>query len=182
MKLSQVLSCVAVLGSVAAAALPDDSSRTQILIPPQQINAPTQHSSSAPSFDDSEVQWENATSTKGNPYMIGFRKNQDDSDRTIAEESWEVYWPISTDWQQALGPVNSDGGIAMYKLLDAKGWVFKYELNISIKENYPQGVYYFCDETKDCYEIRVCNIGDHYVNYNSDKPTVRRVKFEKKIC
>lgn len=187
MKLFGPLACAAIVGSASAAALDDRLYRLQVsLWPPQQKHgAPVSHSASAPPSSDgrSQVHWRNATSTKGNPYIIGIEKNTDGASvaksTTIddREGSWEVHWPVGRGWRQA-----GMEGLSEYNLLDAKGWVYRYELDLKFKMYSGQGIYHFCDESGDCYKLGVCQGYNHYVNFNSDKPTIRKVRFRKERC
>ena len=65
-------------------------------------------------------------------------------------------------------------GITRYNVYGkrVRSKVYSYYVEFTNVENYD---YYFVDETGDHYNVNCFRIGNHYVQYNSSKPTIVRV-------
>ncbi|MFC5045571.1 hypothetical protein ACFSTE_18635 [Aquimarina hainanensis] len=130
--------------------------------------------------ENPDIIWEERTSKNGKKYHIGYHKNAEilegaSSDKTPF--SIEVYWPATDNdnWIVQDSSFIATTGISRYSLNKDRPWykVYKKILNFTCQVHYD---YYFTDETGDIYECNVFRNGNHYVQYNSDKPNIIHVK------
>ena len=127
-----------------------------------------------------------ATSKKGKPYRAD-KDNASDGEKGEHKPALmgkhdftlAVNWPVTTDWVPTSSEVQQIAGITRYKLLYEPRpepppgekpppiW-FNYHLWFTNTEHYD---YYFSDKS-DHYENNTYINRDHYVDYNSDDPTI----------
>ncbi|KAH9960312.1 hypothetical protein BC827DRAFT_1268300 [Russula dissimulans] len=93
-----------------------------------------------------------------------------------APHEYNVDWPVGdSTWKDTSGELH-EKFISKYSLYKTPFSLLDYRLEI-----YPvrKGVkYIFIDETGDYYTLKVNLLGRHYVQYNSEEPTIVRVKVE----
>ncbi|KAJ0419593.1 hypothetical protein BJY00DRAFT_150951 [Aspergillus carlsbadensis] len=96
---------------------------------------------------------------------------------TASDFNLKVKWPVGhgTATIKTSTTVYDEAGISQYKLSEQTGWIviWKYVLEIENNVNY---TYEFTDESGDTYGLTTMVSGWHYVRYNSDQPTIVRVK------
>lgn len=134
-----------------------------------------------------DIQWIKGASQNGAPFEFGIRKSDyspeiqkkveealGDKDKApTGTPPMPVNWPVGDDnWKPTTGDVS--GYINRYKLHANHGGIFyDYQLDFTAKET---GTYVFWDESKDYYKVTVILPGDHYVRYNSGRPTINYVE------
>jgi len=129
-----------------------------------------------PRRDDDGIHWIQATSKNGVPYEIGFRNIEHSEERgvVVTKDYYPkpVNWPVADDsWKETTGEVAQT--IRRYNLHRNGGWsIYEYRLDFINKEIRS---YRFWDETEDYYDVGTNAIGDHFVRFSSDKPTIKYV-------
>jgi len=141
--------------------------------------------------DDSRIQWKDATSEKGVKFKIGTLKPLDSdvawgneanipgptkghTSAIVTHDEDGIYWPVSTAvWEKPAQRIQDKFDIEWYYLTKYKGFWYDYVLHIENSQNWS---YTFYDETGDGYGLTTWRTGDHWVCYDSDKPTIRRIK------
>jgi hypothetical protein len=97
--------------------------------------------------------------------------------QTLKPIKYNVDWPVGHDdtWIETSGELHANY-ISKYSLYKASFSIYDYELDIySVRK----GVKYtFYDESGDHYSLTVNVIGKHYVQYDSEEPTITRVTVE----
>ena len=81
-----------------------------------------------------------------------------------------VNWPVAGGWVPTPELVDTLG-IAGYSLMETKGIIYKYTLTF---QTVPPSTfdYTFDDASGDSYVCNTWQDGFHYINYNSDDPTI----------
>lgn len=127
-----------------------------------------------PTFNDDSIQWMTATSKNGVPFEFGVRKDAEVPESRASGEPIEsgspipVYWEVGNDtWKSTTGEVLGRG-IRRYRLYP-NGPVYSYILEFTNTQGYS---FTFWDESEDYYKVTTIINGNHYVKYNSDKPTI----------
>ncbi|PWY63040.1 hypothetical protein BO83DRAFT_324813 [Aspergillus eucalypticola CBS 122712] len=92
--------------------------------------------------------------------------------------TYNAGWPVGdATWKQTDSDFEKETGISQYRLFEADGLIYKYQLDVIVSE--VQGTfgctYYFIDAT-DQYSLTVFLTGEHTVSYNSDDPYILMVK------
>ncbi|KAF8890167.1 hypothetical protein BD779DRAFT_1438826, partial [Infundibulicybe gibba] len=81
-----------------------------------------------------------------------------------------VHWPVGNATWKPSGPgVEAATGVSRYKLVRTPGSPWDYRLDFT---NVWGWFFVFADESGDDYQVNALVKGDHYVRYNSDKPTI----------
>ncbi|KAH9953271.1 hypothetical protein BC827DRAFT_1273622 [Russula dissimulans] len=134
-------------------------------------------------IDDEGIEWTKATSKNGVPYEVGIQKSKVKDHRedfTQAADPFfhiNVRWPVrigDDKWKWTVGELNRDW-ISRYKVHDNQpSTIYDYRLDITSKTSRAVA-YFFTDESDDYYTIKALYAGDHYVRYNSKKPTIVRM-------
>ncbi|KAF6764323.1 hypothetical protein DFP72DRAFT_420320 [Ephemerocybe angulata] len=152
--------------------------------------------------DESEIIWKEATSANGNTFFVGTLKSENldsssipsDSDSPIANATTTalvadsfskkeqsktevtVNWPVGdSKWKQPGQEVFDKCFISKYCLTQPAWPRIVYDYILYINANKTR-LYYFTDETGDTYQLEVVlNQTNHYVKYNSKKPTIVKV-------
>ena len=159
------------------------------------MTTPTQSPSldrDAPSYDKvvipglEHVVWTKATTKNGQSYAIGVgRAAKASTDigtggpimRAHGETkafNIDVKWPVTGEVKVTTTEVYDVAGIEKYELSENGWWNwYKYSLWIKNNVNYTYG---FKDESPDTYYLTTIVHGEHYVQYNSDKPTIIHIK------
>jgi len=138
-------------------------------------------------IDDDGIEWTESVSKNGVPFQVGVKRTEVKDDRedlkrpggqTLKSIKYNVDWPVDHDdtWKETSAGELHANYISKYSLYKARWTYFDYELDIySVRK----GVKYtFIDDSGDYYTITVNVIGKHYVQYNSEEPTIRRVQIE----
>jgi len=133
-------------------------------------------------IDNHGIEWTKATSKNGVPFEVGFvgikktdskvtvKDNREDFTRATSPH-FPINWPVGDDtWKWTSGELNRDW-ISRYKLHDNRPSIYDYRLDITSVAS-RSVTYVFTDETFDSYSFKVNSEGDHYVRYNSDRPTI----------
>jgi hypothetical protein len=135
--------------------------------------------------DEDAIIWKEFTSAKGKKYEVGYLSEPGPdggpggqsrkSDFGIA-----VNWPVGPNtWITTDSSFLATTGISRYKLHSndaAPGnnvGGYAYRLEFSNEEHYD---YNFFDEEGDSYRCNTFSNTDHFVRYNSDKPTIAYIK------
>ena len=96
---------------------------------------------------------------------------------TKSEFSIDVYWPVSDsdEWIPTSSNVIKETGITRYALYKTHGdeSFHQYTLRFTNIETYD---YFFTDEISDFYQSDAYSNGDHYVQYDSEKPNIVAVR------
>ncbi|MCJ1452324.1 hypothetical protein MMC28_002666 [Mycoblastus sanguinarius] len=137
--------------------------------------------------NDGSIQWEEATSKKGRPYRVDKEKASDTEKGThkpalMAKRDFTIVvnWPVTKDWVATSPEVQQIAGITRYKLIyypqpdtppgqDPPPIWYDYTLWFTNTEHYD---YFFTDKTGDHYENNTYLDRDHFIQYNSDDPTI----------
>ncbi|VXB49759.1 conserved hypothetical protein [Flavobacterium sp. 9AF] len=125
------------------------------------------------------IVWEKRISKNGKEYHVGYHEDAERLETTSDKVpfSIKVDWPAtnSSDWIVQDSSFIATTGISRYSLDKDRPWYkyYKIVLNFTAQVHYD---YYFTDETGDIYECNVYSNGDHYVQYNSEKPNIIHVK------
>ncbi|KAH9960306.1 hypothetical protein BC827DRAFT_1268296 [Russula dissimulans] len=136
--------------------------------------------------DDDGIEWTESVSKNGVPFQVGVKRTEVKGDRedfkrpggqTLNSIKYNVDWPVGHDdtWIETSGELHANY-ISKYSLHKATFTYFDYKLEIySVRK----GVKYtFIDESGDYYTITVNVIGQHYVQYDSKEPKIKRVQVE----
>jgi len=128
--------------------------------------------------DNDGIEWTKATSKNGVPFEVGIKrtnlkataKDHREDFTQATSPFFRVNWPVGDDtWKWTSGKLNRDW-ISRYKLHDNRPSIYDYRLDITSVAR--PVTYKFMDETYDTYSLSVFLEGDHYVRYNSEKPTI----------
>jgi len=143
------------------------------------------------SSDDDGIEWTQAISQNGRRFEIGIKKSEHSKERPseVATEEenqvlmtdpqgrasdWtKVNWRVGDDtWNDTTGSISSI--ITRYKLY-YNGFpnIYSYTLEFS---NKLYSEFFFMDESGDKYQVVTWRDGDHWLKYNSDKPTIVSVR------
>ncbi|KAL8861617.1 MAG: hypothetical protein Q9178_002142 [Gyalolechia marmorata] len=129
-------------------------------------------------LNDGAIFWEKATSKKGMVFEIGKKKSGDDKSKncdvvvTTTKEDFglDVNWPLgNSDWKGSSTDVQSTAAITRYALHSSSFPRFDFVLEFTNTVNYN---YHFYDQTGDSYQVNTYDEGNHYVRFNSAKPTI----------
>lgn len=139
-------------------------------------------------FDDSSIQWETVTRKDGVPYRVGWKKIDCAEEENVvaakvgnskAKEDFgiAVNWPVDRNWVDLSADDADTTGISSYQLWKSNSILYTYTLHIvnDVHDDYHYN-YDFFDETGDSYSLNTYTNGDHYVQYNSAKPTITYVR------
>ena len=126
-----------------------------------------------PAVDQTKIQWKNATSKKGVPFQIGTMKKSTAVGAT-SNNGVNVNWPLTPPgiWvptPELVDPVAISG----YALVESDTVlsIYAYTLNFQ-NVGITHYDYCFTDGTGDSYQCNTYEDGFHYINYNSDNPTI----------
>ncbi|CAN5963951.1 unnamed protein product [Sphagnum jensenii] len=153
--------------------------------------------------DDSRIQWKEATSANGAKYQIGVLKPdqwgaaegeeeedllgstklQEKAGRSLAGHTTQelithnlsdLWWPVTQDdsWKTPAQRIKDIVDISQYSLTKNTGW-YQYVLWIKNTQTWD---YTFYDETGDSYLLTTYVTGSHCVRYDSDKPTIVKIR------
>ncbi|KAF8551541.1 hypothetical protein OG21DRAFT_264641 [Imleria badia] len=133
-----------------------------------------------PPRNDNSIQWKKVTSKEGEPFEVGMKKTGHSIERkseaaTIVRVGYPipVRWAVGDDtWKETTGEVLARG-ITRYRLYPNTWSVWKYRLEFTNVQN---RLFWFWDETGDCYEVDTFGGGEHSVTFNSDGPAIRWVQ------
>jgi len=135
-------------------------------------------------LDDDEIEWTEAVSKNGVPFLVGVKSIEVKDDREDFKRSsapptykYNVNWPVGHDdsWKPTSGELHTNF-ISKYSLYPTRVPFFDYSLDIYAVR---RGITYtFYDESGDYYTLSTVYTGKHYVLYRSDEPTIVRVKVE----
>jgi len=127
--------------------------------------------------DDNSIEWKTATSQNGVSFSVGREKTE-----SVTEEKTEaaatslkdfgivVNWPVGDgSWKDTTGEVKKVTGITRYRLWAVESFPFRYELGFTDTMRYN---YSFSDEAGNVYQVNTWTTGDHFIRYNSEKPTI----------
>lgn len=130
-------------------------------------------SNQLPATDDSSIEWVNARSGNGVPFRIGRPKSKLEAAAHVPL-SLDINWPPQTtrDWNTPTKEFTRQTGIDYYYVINDNGLYFKYRIVIDISKRFK---YVFYDQTGDYYSLECHKLGAHYVDYNSEKPTMVKV-------
>jgi|GEM_PF-4730510 len=119
--------------------------------------------------------WKEFESKNGKKYQVGclekgnLKEQISVNELAKADFGIAVNWPITNGWMQATNNVANIASITRYNLSPNPNSYYAYILYFTNTQHYD---YYFHDETGDSYEVNTYVNSDHYVRYNSDKPTI----------
>lgn len=143
-----------------------------------------------PAFDESLCEWETSKSKDGASYRVGRGKIDGESLVPLTADAgkkdvvplmgiWgkedfgiSVDWTVEDRWKDTSADVVDTAAITAYKLSKCDEIIYKYCLKFTNTKHYN---YRFFDETGDGYQVDTWANGDHYVQYNSDKPNIKYV-------
>ena len=132
-----------------------------------------------------ELVWEKISTTGGKTFEIG--RSASDGPRpdvSIAARgvafNLPVHWPVNPDGRCDQSWVNTSPEFAnvsrltRYNLYDytKEGGSYHWILQFTNEDSFD---YYFRDEEGDVYKVSTWRKGDHYVRFDSDKPTIVNV-------
>jgi hypothetical protein len=129
--------------------------------------------------ENPKIVWEKKISKNGKEYHLGHHKDAKKLKKSSDKNpfSIQVNWPATDDdsWIVQDSSFIATTGISRYSLDKNRPWykIYKKVLSFTAQEHYD---YYFTDETGDIYECNVYYNGDHYVQYNSEKPNIIHIK------
>lgn len=140
-----------------------------------------------------DIKWESFVTPGGKKYEVGHldvakptlveglsvtgptsasTKAESESDSPL---SYDVNWPVGTETAKSLsGSIKDDGHLEEYELYKQTGLVI-YDYILYFHNFSTHYDYTFTDESKDTYLCITASDGWHYVKYNSDKPTIKKV-------
>jgi len=119
--------------------------------------------------DDSSIKWETAKSKNG----VSFRVGREKKPAAGKPFSIDVNWPVGGGWVKTTDDVRTTAGITQYNLsATPDGANYQYILQFNNTDTYD---YEFYDETNDSYEVNTWLDRTHFVQYDSDKPTIVRI-------
>lgn len=128
--------------------------------------------------ENPDIVWKRKISKNGKEYRVGYLKDEEkfDTNEKLDADSFDadVDWPVSDKdkWKVQKSSFLNKTAISRYKL-ENRTFIYSYQLNITCQEHYD---YYFTDASGDIYNIDAFANGNHYVNYNSDEPTIKHIK------
>lgn len=121
-----------------------------------------------------------AKTERGQSYVVGYPNGQipaavNEDGLLTAKRAFEVDvdWHVDGKWHQTGDGLNMKTGITSYDLGKSSSPFYDYYLEIHVRETYN---YYFTDEEGDTYNLNTYVAGLHIVRFNSNKPTIKRVK------
>lgn len=132
--------------------------------------------------------WREFTSAKGKKYEVGYLSEPGADQGGTGEATGKSDFGISCNWPVAAEPADwittassfkTTTAISRYKLHSnaaASGdnvGGYAYRLEFSNEEHYD---YDFFDEEGDSYGCNTFSNTDHFIRYNSDKPTIAYIK------
>ncbi|KAJ3548427.1 hypothetical protein NMY22_g1261 [Coprinellus aureogranulatus] len=140
-------------------------------------------------LNDKQISWRDAVSNKGKVFRVGSLVRDESnvvSDRPadgkeVRTKTWVshtcyVNWPVAAvgdnGWKTPDQDVIDKVDISRYTLTQSSSSIYSYILTITNTQNWD---YTFYDDTGDYYSLNCFTAGDHYVQYNSDEPTIRTV-------
>ena len=139
-------------------------------------------------IDQGAIEWRQARSKKGVVFEIGVAKNatggaaKSEVTQTAADIQPRydahilVNWPVTGDtWVPTLPGSQVESYISRY-MLTTSTWLPIYDWKLEFT-NIVNGRFQFIDETEDEYQVDCERIGDHYVRYNSERPTIRQILY-----
>ena len=158
---------------------------SQLLVAALPTDAPPDAPTSIPDINATDITWLEETSANGDPFLIGTPSNDTMTKRENGVKqpfSLGVSWQV---WKSVHGPSASDlknVAAITYALVyewpyfrDAQGGdgrMYTWCLDFTNELHYN---YWFQDEEGDVYNVNTFRNGDHFVCYNSKKPTIVRV-------
>lgn len=125
-----------------------------------------------------KIVWKEMKSEQGKTFEVGFLESETKSDEAnlacanLSGFHIDVNWPVGdASWKYFKeGDKEFDvAAIHRYTLHRYSGPTYDYILEFSNDKHYN---YAFCDEGGDIYTCNTFRNGDHFVRYNSDKPTI----------
>ncbi|EUC56774.1 hypothetical protein RSOL_196130, partial [Rhizoctonia solani AG-3 Rhs1AP] len=133
------------------------------------------------------IQWRKATTARGKKFEIGFLPNDTPKPKpkpkptyplTLPDFGIDMHWDVDRNggednWKPTKPEIRDRAAITRYNLYDQKGETYRYILQFTNTAHYD---YYFFDESGDSYENNTYRNGDHFVRYNSDRPTIIYIK------
>lgn len=136
------------------------------------------------------VVWTEFTSSNGKRYQVGTVPQDRSAGRGPAAGTWDedvtasgpkfgiaLDWKVQpagqSKWKNTTSDVEGRAKLTRFKITQDNGLVFKYQLEITNTDTYN---YFFYDEEGDAYQINTFSKGDHWVNYNSEHPTIAYVR------
>ena len=131
------------------------------------------------STDAAGIVWKEMKSENGATFEVGVQASgaaargidEGEPDRPREGPPIAVDWPVGDDtWKDV---DTGAKGITRYKLHSNSPSIWKYRLDFS---NVRTGTFVFFDESGDGYKVATYQIGDHYVRYNSPRPTIKWVQ------
>lgn len=126
--------------------------------------------------DAAGIVWKEMKSENGATFEVGVKvsgaaTDEGEPDRPRDGPPIAVDWPVGDDtWKDV---DTGAKGITRYKLHSNSPSIWKYRLDFS---NVRTGPFVFFDESGDGYKVSTYQIGDHYVRYNSPRPTIKWVQ------
>lgn len=131
------------------------------------------------------IVWTPETSEKGVAYEIGrpavdSDKNNntpkdDDGDRSKSDFTINVNWPFSSsgDWIYTSQDVRTVSAVVQARVKSNGGGIYSFRLEFHNTEHYD---YHFKDEEGDSYRCNTFSNGNHFIRFNSTKPTIVQVR------
>jgi hypothetical protein len=125
------------------------------------------------------IEWEVCTSEKGKKFRVGFLKGSDthageQADSGKQDFGISVVWPVlSNHWNYQPSSVSNISAITRYALYRNSGDIYEYRIEFTNTEHYD---YHFYDETGDSYRCNTFRNGDHFIDYDSDKPAILYIR------
>ncbi|MEV4666056.1 hypothetical protein AB0J85_29430 [Micromonospora echinofusca] len=136
--------------------------------------------------NEDAIVWKEFTSAKGKKYEVGYLGEPDaDQGGSAAPEGKTDFgiscnWPVgANEWITTEASFKTTTAISRYKLhsnADMPGEEvgdYAYRLEFSNEEHYD---YDFFDQEGDSYRCNTFSNTDHFVRYNSEKPTIAYIK------
>jgi hypothetical protein len=129
--------------------------------------------------ENPNIVWEKRISKNGKEYHVGYPKIDEKTENLQNKVPFEVdvNWPRTDgegDWIVQSGSFITTTAISRYKLLKQPWYkIYGTVLHFTCQEHYD---YYFTDESGDIYNCNVYANGNHYVQYNSDRPNIMHIK------
>ena len=122
-----------------------------------------------------------AATQTGNKYEIGFPKARDYTANEIVAEAVALTGDArdfkKLQWVPGEHGITSreaeEIGIVTGYVSNDRGVIYSYRINFFNRKGWS---FKFLDESGDVYEITTIRNGWHYIDYNSDKPTIIGVK------
>ena len=152
--------------------LKSKSSYTLITMQPPGPPGPPRNEAQLSVSDNNTIYWKQKSTKSGASYRIGFE--QPENIHTTDKKRFDitVNWPVGdSSWKKTDKEVQEKAGIWRYALYRVKG-PFPYELAFSNTEDYD---YYFYDEAGDNYNNNTWLRQDHWIDFESNEPTIKRI-------